>query len=97
MIDFDFKLPLEYESFKYLHVHLGDIGTVEAVCKVWNQVKVWQNNSLRIKEVNEQLGQIILTGRCVDTEQAVLICKYLTSHPISIKYEKTIMTIDIEV
>lgn len=57
MIDFDFKLPLEYESFKYLHVHLGDIGTVEAV----------------------------------------LICKYLTSHPISINYEKTIMTIDIEV
>lgn len=92
----DFKLPPEYASFPYLR-HLGDVGTVDAICKVWNTVNGWQNNSLRIKEVNEKLGQIILTGRCTDSEQAVMICKYLTSWPISVRYEKTITTISIEV
>ena len=92
-----YKLPPEYTSFIHLHPHLGDIGTVEAICKVWNSVNGWQNNSLRIREVNENLGHIIITGRCTDEELAQMICNYLVCTHVRVKYEKTITTICVEV
>lgn len=92
-----FELPREYTSFLYLNTHLGDVGTVEAVCKVWNSFNGWQTNSLRIKSVDEFLGEITLTGKCVDEPKAVMICKYLVSNHVSVKYEKTITTISVEI
>lgn len=92
-----FELPREYTSFLYLHTHLGDIGTVEAVCKVWNNFNGWRDNTLRIKCVNEQVGQITLTGRCVDINQTIMICSYLVSNAVSVTYEKTVITTSIEI
>lgn len=93
----EFQLPVEYTSFLYLRAHLGDVATVEAICKVWNSVNGWQNNSLRVKEVDENLGHIIITGRCTDEELACMICSYLVCTHVRVKYEKTITTINIEV
>lgn len=87
-----FELPVEYTSFIYLHSHLGDVATVEAICRVWNSVNGWQNNSLRVKEVDENLGYIIITGRCTDEELACMICNYLVCTHVRVKYEKTIRT-----
>ena len=70
---------------------------MEAVCKVWNSFNGCQTNSLRIKSVDEFLGEITLTGRCVDDSKALMICKYLVSNHVSVKYEKTITTISVEV
>ena len=93
----DFVLPPQYESFVYLTTHLGDVGNIKAVCAVWNIVNGWKNNSLRVKSIDEGIGEIILTGRCTDVEQAVSICSYLVSGMVHVRYEKTITTITVEI
>lgn len=55
------------------------------------------DNALRIKCVNDQIGQITLTGRCADINQAVMICSYLVSNVVSVTYEKTVITTSIEI
>lgn len=92
-----FELPKEYTSFLYLHTHLGDVGTVEAVCKVWNSFNGWQENSLRINRLDERLGEITLTGKCIDVNKALLVCSYLVSSHVSVKYEKSVLTVSLEV
>lgn len=92
-----FELPKEYTSFLYLHTHLGDVGTVEAICKVWNSFNGWQQNSLRIKRVDDELGKIILTGNCTHIEKALSVCRYLVSCHVFVGYEKSITTISVEV
>lgn len=92
-----FELPKEYTSFLYLHTHLGDVGTIEAICKVWNSFNGWQQNSLRINKVDERLGEITLTDKCIDVNQALLVCSYLVSCHVYVKYEKSLLTASLEV
>lgn len=92
----DFKLPPEYESLSYLHTHFGDIKNVECVCIIWNKVHL--GNTLRIKKTDDKTGVITLTGICQDVEEAIKICKWLTTFVlVQIRYEKTIVNLSYEV
>jgi hypothetical protein len=85
-----YKLPPEYASLVYLHQRLGDVETVDAACYIWNRLHT--GDTLRVNKVDEKFGTIWLTGKCVELESALDICKYITTFGVTIDYTRTIVT-----
>lgn len=94
MFEQDYKLPAEYQSLIYLHTKLGDVQIVECVCTIWNALH--KGNTLRVKSADDRTGIIILTGVCDNPQEAIKICKWLTTFVmVRIRYEKTIFSVEI--
>lgn len=88
--DIGYKSPVEYTSLIYLHTYIGDVTTVEYICNIWN--KLHQGDTLRILRVNNPTNTIVITGKCVNTPDALDICRYLTTVSVDVCHEKTIRT-----
>ena len=87
------NISLTDYSLVNLTSYLGDIKTVEAACYIWNLKH--PNDYARVKEVVEERSQIILTGKCSNSDELVEICRYLTTVGVLVTYEKTTITLEI--
>ena len=89
----NYGLPVEYTSLMYLHTKLGDITIVECACTIWNKLNI--GNTLRVLNADDMLSVITLTGICSDSEAAIKVCKWLVSIMIDVRYQKTIISMEI--
>lgn len=86
-----YELPKEYLSLIYLG--MGCALSVEYACRIWNTLH--RKDTLRVKDIIERNSEIVLTGLCSDVEEALRICKYLTAFGVLVRYEKTMITLEV--
>ncbi len=88
-----YSIPSEYEALIFLHSRLGDIQTVDCFCALWNHHN--PGDTLRYKS-DDGIGTIKITGKCSDLEEALKICRYITTLGVAVVHEPTRLQIDLE-
>ncbi len=87
-------VPREYETLTILHSQLGDVKVVDHFCYLWNHHN--KGDSLRYKS-DDGFGEIVITGKCANLEEALRICKLITSMGVAVRHEETRFIVDVEV
>lgn len=87
-------VPREYETLTILHRQVGDVKIVDHFCYIWNHHN--KGDTLRYKS-DDGVGEIVITGKCADLEEALQICKLITCFGVQVRHEETRFTLDVEI
>jgi len=90
VINKDFKLPVEFESFKYLHHSLGGVKTAEMICEVWNITR--DHDNVYLDSVDESIISITIKGQCSDKDLLLDVVKYFQWVGANVVFDNTVET-----